>query len=292
MKKLFILVVMTFCAICFSACNQKDSQTNEHQKTESIKNSHDFDLLKAEILNLNDTRLSQETKIPRWLRWLCVGISDAVGGLVGAQFGVVGGIILGSTASIEAYIQFTNYCSSNGLQANGINDICSAEETFCLYALQTGHINDGLTDGYYHNTVIRNLYEKHGEDLLLMDEYSLKEAVKAEAILLCTLNNEEQIDVMNSYNAADYVFNESIDYSPSAFINRIQTLNSDVALELSILEPVLTGINEIEDKLERVEYLKDVVEIIDESQIPEDSKRTIKSGASIALESSLLWNIE
>ena len=53
----------------------------------------------------------------------------------------------------------------------------------------------------------------------------------------------------------------------------------------------LLGIG-IEDRQERVEYVQDVVELVDDSQIPALSKRTIKSGATIALESSLLWNIE
>jgi len=293
MKKFIIVAFMAFSAFAFSACNKDATQTInrvEEAKNESIS---DFELLRSEIINLNDSRLSPDTKIPRWLGWLGVGISDAVGGLVGAQVGgIFGGIVLGAIASIEAYIEFVDNQSTNAVGINGINDIDDAEDIFGQYSLQSGEFNDGLADGYYHNAIIRSLFDKHGDNLFLMDEDSLVLAIEAETVSLCGADVEETSQVMNTFNASDFVYNEAIDETPSAFINRIQAMNTGASLELSILEPVLAGVNGIEDRQERVEYVQDVVELVDDSQIPALSKRTIKSGATIALESSLLWNIE
>lgn len=250
-------------------------------------------MLRTNIINLNDSRLSPDTKIPRWLGWLGVGISDAVGGLVGAHVGgVFGGIVLGAIASIDAYIEFVANQPANVVSLNGINDVDYAEDIFGQYALQSEESNNGLSDGYYHNAIIRSLFNKHGDNLFLMDEDSLVLAVEAETVSLCGVSVEETSQVMSSFNATDFVYNEVIDESPGAFMNRIQAMNTGASLELSILEPILAGVNGIEDRLERVEYVQDVVELVDESQISEHSKRTIKSGATIALESSLLWNIE
>ena len=284
---------MTFCAFCFSACNKDASQTNKKVEDVNIESISDFELLRSEIINLNDSRLGPDTKIPRWLGWLGVGISDAVGGLVGAHVGgVFGGIVLGAIASIDAYIEFVANQSASVVSLNGINDIDIAEGSFAQYTLQSEESNDGLSDGYYHNAIIRSLYNKHGDNLFLMDEDSLVLAVEAETVSLCGASVDETSQVMNSFNAKDFVYDETIDETPSAFITRIQALHTGASLELSVLEPVLSGVNGIEDRQERVEYVRDVVELVDESQIPAHSKRTIKSGATIALESSLLWNIE
>ena len=291
MKKIIYCIVLLTCVIGISACSKTESSQNVDSISCFDKNNSGFEALRSDIIHLNDISIPSETKVPRWLGWLGVGISDAVGGAVGAAYGGVwGGIALGVISSIEAYFCFVEEMQMNVSSVNSINSIGNAEESFNFYTLESGTYNNGVIGGYYHNVIIRELLDDYGNDLFLMSEEQLKAAVVSKTAVVCG-PNLGTID-LTDFAVGDLVYNREEDVTPEMYINRIQLLNPTVALELSIIDPILTGVNGIENEEDRVDYIQDVVELIDDSSIPIESKRTIISGATIALESSLLWNVE
>lgn len=151
--------------------------------------------------------------------------------------------------------------------------------------------------GYVHNKVLINLYEKYGDEMnfmsasestqLISEEY---EKVIKEANLTVDNNTADDVDLNAIYRIRDLAKKSE---DTKHFIELLKEEYPDRKEELNILgltiENIMNGQIQ-EDDLNS--YNKDILNTIDESDIPDDSKKLLKTTVSVANGSSQLWCIQ
>lgn len=286
MKKFFSLLAVA--TVLFASSCSKTTENVALEKNETpITLSPEFADLQSSLYELNQEMmpsLAETRGWPRWPRWILVGISDALGGLIGhvGTGTVEGGTALGTEYSTRAYeTLFPNEYSEP------ITALRPVELEFAS-AIQALTDVQGAMVGVFHNQLVRKAYNEVGEELFTMN------SEQRMAMFMEALPEEYQNDFSETSVACDF---QDFLYSPESgetideFFNGVCEKYPEAAQEILTVKPILEAIDSATSDKAALKYIIRAMRAIELSNISAESKQAILSGASIAFESKLLWNI-
>lgn len=286
MRKIYSLLAITM-VLFVSSCKKTENVTPENNDTPTML-SQEFADLQNSLYELNQEMIpsSAETRVPWWKRWLCVGIADVTGAVCGwNKGGPIGAIYYGVVASVEAYEEF----KPSEYSFLSINRYKEEEQAFLL---AIGALQDasGAQVGVLHNQMIRSAYDEIGTELFELAPQELvpvfEEALPDEY--------KDELFVINenfSESVQDFIYSPETGETATAFVMGLCEKYPEAAQELTVLMPILEGIDASRSDNAALKYALRAMTTIKKSAIPAESKNILFCGTSVAFESKLLWNL-
>ena len=288
MKKIFSLLAVATVLFASSCSKTTENVASENNET-PITLSPEFADLQNSLYELNQEMmpsLAETRGWPRWRwpRWICVGLSDVAGGLIGhiGTGSVEGGTELGTEFSTAAYeFFFPNEYSEP------ITTLRPVELEFAS-AIQALTDVQGAMVGVFHNQLVRKAYNEVGDSLFTMNSEQ-RMAMFREA-----LPEEYQNDFLETsvaYDFQDFLYSPESGETIDEFFNGVCEKYPEAAQEILTVKPILEGIDSAKSDKDALKYIIRAMRAIELSNISAESKQALLCGASIAFESKLLWNI-
>lgn len=317
-KKISLLSVFLGLILLVNACSKVDSRREEGLKQAMQEEFFD---LKANISALNLEYADQFCKMAdtrswflgRWFRRICA--SDAIGAAIGASCGgigaVVGGIFGSLMATCVAYeeeeLALDCFPSGNNLfEDNVAEEIEDSEEENGLMMLSFGDdqskdddeketaliIYDGFDRvGCLHNEIIYNIYAE-GTDVRELDSDEILQLTinKSSGYYDDALSVAELTDIKANVSVATNSLKDMNCENPFAVIENAMP---QYANEFSIIKEYCeNAANLCHDKVVLSAYLKDFINIVQNSNVSQSSKDMLKAAVCVGGNSSILWQIQ
>lgn len=218
----------------------------------------------------------------RFKRWCVVVCADGLAALISNDPDVASDVSL-SAARLLAFVPFNPsnpeiMCLDRALDQQLLADTAWA---------RTSLDNSGLI----HNKVLVTLYQKYGDDLLMLpldeiysDADSIASITPSIGIISPAVRNEAQsifTQVNEVYNNTDTM---------EDFFEETKTIYPNERLQLNIFEVVMNGFFQIDLNADNGQYLNAVMQTINSSSLPEGDKQSLRTGISIGHASAFLWS--
>ena len=287
MKKALVFGIIICVTGLIIACNVID---NPSQRNETNIDQEAYSELITKLEGLNhDVEIKPQTK--GWLKWLLVAGCDALGAACGtAAGGPAGGVVLGALASIDAIIEIDGRVVTENPDIVEMKfDKTAVEVEFTEVASRYKEYEE-IQVGENHNRIIRNLKEKYGSSIYTMEENKLVKNISTEYQSINPNSKPFNSDLLKKISPKEINRLLSNSDSIEEGLNKVSKKYPDIALDLSVLKPIMIGIQDKSDSEELIDYLDEVIKLVAKSSITNESKRIILSGTSVAVGSSQLWN--
>ena len=269
-----------------SSCKKTENVTPENNDTPTTL-SQEFADLQNSLYELNQEMIPSSTETrSSFKRWLIVGLADATGAACGWACGGAGGAIILGTAASTYYFKVTEPFES---RFSGLNRFKDEEQAFLL---AIGALQDasGAQVGVLHNQMIRSAYDEKGTELFELAPQELvpvfEEALPDEYKDELFVNNESL-----SESVQDFIYSPETGETTTAFVMGLCEKYPEAAQELTVLLPILEGIDASRSDKAALKYALRAMTTIKNSAIPAESKNILFCGTSVAFESKLLWNL-
>lgn len=285
MKKFFVILITLIATISCSVNTDCESPV----MYEDVKElSSDYVEVIEGINEVNQNLIPAATRA-RWWKYLCTAIADAGVSLIpGSSIGT------GIAASSMVWTMLKEFKTKQVTRSASEPVISIRDTSIALTYLESPEWKkyDSDSDGYLHNRVIVNLYEKYGESLfelstqeftdLAFDELAVVEGKPVEYSQ--SEKNELCASIDEYVNA--FVTSETSD----DFFNYLKTKYPDKNGEIEILRAAMDGFTALNVNEDEGDYVKRIMGLVDNSNLTEDSKKNVKSSLAVANASTRLWN--
>lgn len=318
----YLFLIVAF--IAFVSCNN-ESSIESTKDCSQVKNLNEFDVLKIGIdsLSLNayhpKLELSPNAVSTRsfgsflhklWKAIDKIIAADASGCITGAISGGTSGALVGavsgslakaveisilkSVAAVKSDPTVVSKVTRKAVQMNMVNNPTIALDNVIITTGGKATIADSI--GYYHNKIIMDMYNDNSLSLQQVSKVelvkSVDKAVELEFNLSAgSLTNDsigiaqtvkclESIDVADSVNTFDEI------------CESYKAKNTEAADLLAVITKYVNDIDELENEEAFRKYTTDVVKLIEDSKVDEETKSRIKTGVIVAFASAHMWNSE
>lgn len=300
--KVFLLLgVLTFAISCSNVEEIKtvdNSQETLFTKTNPESSKLVLDL-SSKINNYNAVHFSSTQGVrksrgwwKRFWRKVAVVFSDAVGGMIGSVGGpgtAVGGAVV-TSGVVGAYVFGSK--SEFELKATPME---SDEGPFREKAQVLSNdiiLNDSI--GYKHNLIIYNTLS----DSTLLSNISDLPTDRQVDIFIDKLSNYQNIDDSkfadnkSKYSEISNILTKSIEESNSFedFCSDIESKQIIPTELILVLKEYVSGLNETDLDTNSLEYVNDILRLVNTTKIDETIKRSIEDGMKIGFASHHLWS--
>lgn len=312
MKKIFIVMSFVLMGVCLYVSCSQDNAESEKSADTSATVSNDYEEQFA-ALQLKIDELNQQT-FPNWgtdnttrgwnfFKFLGVIVADAVGTLAGAEAGsvipgvgtTVGAVIGGVAASIGVVVGVA------GVRPYYVNS--TAQDFVFPSVYSTPAMQDSI--GLYHNEIIMAMKEFNPK--VFDEEYRKRHDLLEE---VCTISEQYlglksgtlTVEYLESAPAVKTVVDDMLSItsdhpSHDVLFQRMQTKYPELQKELQLVYDFVCNINAIvddEDDNERMGekkkyYVINLLQLIEEADLPENIKETLKVAIEVGYASSNLW---
>lgn len=306
MKTINLLFVI--CLFTLFSCNSEENacETSLSQEPSEMALSPEFANVQREMLVLNSdvaiANPSQTRGLFGWFRRILgVTVADAVGGIVCSWFGPAGAAA-GATATSGLVAAFLGEPEITISTRSGGDDelfLPMNPEDKSLDNLVPEVVGEELLSvddsiGYFHNRILLDIKNENAgvklsrEDLLTciaqktstfygVDEKDIKRDMDA---------NKDVFDFVtqSEYKSLD---NESIHDIVAAWIARYPSKRE----ELTLLETFFSGLSNIDVDENDGNYLMKVLELVDQSELSEETKKNLHNAFIVGNASYQLWNV-
>lgn len=308
MKKLFYWVCVLLAATTIAACSSNDDFYPNNTNGIKVNNVDNFDSIKSRIITLGKKDLGyNRTVITRGEKWkrFWTGVrdvlfADAEGAVKGCR--EHGEIIVNSVAASfqkaidiikEGRDSTTHKGATPGTSTpsgivscnpNHINDVKINPSTGCMA--------DSV--GILHNAIISGAISDHPSmyfwEGLTKEQFVDTLCEETKKVLgdpsKPILTEAQRIDVINSLG--NYTSNET----PEETISRITSNNPKLGGTLDVVLEYINQLYKTDSFEEGKKYSEEVIGIIENSDLSEDDKASLRLGVSVAFASANLWNNE
>ncbi|MBR5850237.1 MAG: hypothetical protein IKZ12_04165 [Alistipes sp.] len=285
MKKTFFVIVVFAVLLGCYACSEEQGNCQENSLHEQ---QAAYDNLYAEITLLNEQFGVGETAVARsGVRrrfWKIFG-ADLLGGVLGCRLHPIAGFFLGVNASIIA-------AADTRVESDGLM-LWTPSRAASYVSSTTTDSTLGMLDslGYYHNQVICDLYDQHGEQLFSYDE-AIREDLIMQAIRgyvndsffahppLAVTVKQDVTQLVNAMEA------DNIDAIFAAAI----ALTPDIENELRVVKNYCETLQYFESDEALIQYSIAHDNLIRASDLDADAQALILAGSSIGGNSAGMWD--
>lgn len=244
--------------------------------------------LSTQIQGLNQNYITPGTKA-RWWKYLITAVADAGVGLA------TGRIDYAISASSLTWTMLKDLSDNSGSSSTAPE---LGDRNTSIYDVDVSLTNldvyeeEGLSDGEIHNIVINNIYNVYGEAMFELESEELLVLVANEVASLTNSNPSSVISDIDRACSEVSVYTNAYLRSSSVddYIAELKAIHPDKADELDVLKAALEGFQFIDPETDDGQYARDVVNLIEDSDIDDASKNTLTSSVSIANASVRLWN--
>lgn len=228
----------------------------------------------------------------RWWRWLIVGLADIGGSIVKPYYTVFGSKVasrVANGASLSA-IAASIFCSSYSIS---LDDVLSEEYTES--SLSTSD-TASESDGYYHNRILKEVWNKYGDGILSMTHSEIIDIVSDQTELHfgadCLADfRAHKSAYLDQANQLLNILQQYDEYDP-AIITDIQVLMPEQKQQWDVVQAYVEGLADVKDTRECSCYLDSTLKLIDDCVIPAESKEELVSAVSVGTASYNLWSID
>ena len=314
MKNLFIIFIITITTTCMlTSCNQEDCSTLKPM--EAPHDNRAYEQLCASIIAINSKYKIQNSTFDNgelfyaknrkgffhWLGRIFTTIAGNVAGSIsigptGNNYNLKQGIDTSATIWKLWEDKKTEEKDTSKTRINHIgaeNKPTIKINTDAIPKINGQYIEDNA--GYIHNAVIINLYKEYGDSLKELSASDIDNIINKEyhkvineAGLIHSTNNHT--NEINKYVVDRICALVSQCSDVEEFIMVLKAEYPECAKELEVLEIVMNNIINENMEVENLDdYTNEVVNTINGSQIPTNSKDVIKATVSITSASSQLW---
>jgi hypothetical protein len=295
MKNLINYAVLFGFILAFSACSKEEEQGIKQENAVSIEQS--FSDLNSQLATYNQEFLENNPIPPSFLKrinfnWgkIIKAIkADASGAVTGSTIGgttgaIVGGVLYSLSEIFEKKPDTSTPTPGND-NDNGSDKAVTSSGNSYNFGVSTGFIADEV--GYYHNLIIERLLNNE-PDLSNKTQLEIINLIINEAGKFGFNFPTTQIPLLQENLVADRYILEQ--YSDDEIISSLIMRYPNLSNELNVVGVFLNTISQYygnEDVI--IEYTEGVINILENSEIPESSESTIRSSISVGANSSLLW---
>jgi len=257
-------------------------------------------------LNISTFGPSVQTRgFGKWLRKvLGIVVSDAVGGIFGTFVGGPVGCIAGATAASGGVAGFggtpeimTRATLGNKLVMNkesvALNNVVLKNNTGM--ACQESALCDSI--GYYHNKVLLNMNNKN---LLTpttdIRTFNREVYINTCNVLGCEASLEEAEKVANNKEIVSLVENSPENFSNyedmDVYLNNLKKAYPNLSSKFSVIREFMIGLSNLDIDENDGNYAQKIIDLINNSNLDEDSKKELRNAIIIGNASYQLWTVE
>lgn len=307
MKKLFYWVCVLLAATTIAACSSNDDFYPNYTNGIEVNNVDNFDSIKSRIITLGTKDLGYNraviTRGEKWKRFW-TGVRDVLlADAEGAADGLAQGEIL--VHSVSASFKKAVSIIKEGRDSTTHKGATPGTSTPSgIVSCNPNHINDVKIDpstgcmadsvGILHNAIISGAISDHPSmyfwEGLTKEQFVDTLCEETKKVLgdpsKPILTEAQRIDVINSLD--NYTSNET----PEETISRITSNNPKLGGTLDVVLEYINQLYKTDSFEEGKKYSEEVIGIIDNSDLSEDDKASLRLGVSVAFASANLWNKE
>lgn len=307
MKKLFYWVCVLLAATTIAACSSNDDFYPNNTNGIEVNNVDNFDSIKSRIITLGKKDLGyNRTAITRGEKWkrFWTGVRDVLlSDAEGAADGLVQGEII--VHSVSASFKKAVSIIKDGRDSTAHKGATSGTSTPSgIVSCNPNHIHDVKINpstgcmadsvGILHNAIISGAISNHPSmyfwEGLTKEQFVDTLCEETKKVLgnpsKPILTEAQRIDVINSLD--NYTSNET----PEETINRITSNNPKLGGTLDVVLEYINQLYKSDSFEEGKKYSEEVIGIIENSDLSEDDKASLRLGVSVAFASANLWNKE
>ncbi len=306
MRNNFFLI-MVVCACLASCSSEKDSFVSDQEQKGA------FDELKVELAQYSAEYHKEngimQTRAGFWKRLRGFLFADASGALFGSYFGGGGalfGAIFNSVVAGSVFSAMDNeYVGVQPMPIepiepmepilNPLNDVGTPEdpieEEYVYIRPYVTVTTDGA--GYLHNMIISKIDENYPDVLKnigstdLIAGYIADEMESEYGYTISDSTKEMLIQKVDSVNNVD------IDWEYDYMVARVNSLLPEYENELAVIEDFVENVEPMGGRVVNVQnYLSGYLQIINNSNLTDEQKQTLRMCIEIAANSAVLWVVE
>jgi len=260
--------MLLIASVLFSCSN--DQLCYEHRNDDAIET------VKSDLVQLNVSYQSKQTRAPKWLRWLIFGAADVAGAIYGGVGGACSASTLAWTITKPEMSTKTDY-KDNTIQ----NAPVLKENNLQGISPETA--------GYTHNAVINSAFTLNEDLDKLNNEDVLSIVFQAlENETGTYLSNIEKNDIVEYTNMIVNTFDTNKSIEEYFEDLKSQTIDQQKKEALDVCKLILDGLQYVNDS--DTTYVTAATDIILNSNLNIEQKKTLIDGVSVANASAKLWN--
>lgn len=299
-----IIGALMLIGISMSSCSNEDL-TQEENKVENLEQEKELLNLQNQISELNTSTFGNSMYARGFGKWFRkvfgIVLSDAVGGIFGSLAGP-GGTIVGATlasggvaisGATPEFIARTAV-TSNPLEMNeesiALNNVVLKRNTNELPTL-----SDSI--GYYHNKVLIDMNNK-GQLVATKDIKSLCNEVylNTNNILGYEIPLDEYEKIANNKEIVSLIENSSENFADyedmDKYLNNLRLAYPNLSSKFSVVREFMRGLANLNIDENDGNYAQKVLELINNSNLYENSKEQLRNAVIIGNASYQLWTVE
>ena len=291
MNKLFLSLGVVLAALFAISCSNDETECINTVSNESctIEQEQQKGLaeLKENIARLNQTWMlkapATETRSPP--RWRIVGKADMAGARIGKYAGVWGAVIVGAAAS--AFAIYITHPKSVATTVPA--ELYNGTTIIRLDESESPSQVDSI--GYYHNKL---LAEIGIENIIAADYDNIENIIIEGAEKLGMANGEcTDISILKGNTDLQFIKNNMVQLNSTANAAEYCTLlrgnlKTISSAEMDVLQEYMSGLDAI-DASQHPAYAQATVNIIGQSNLPQQTKEGLAGSVIVGNASSQLW---
>lgn len=306
-KKVLVFSVAMLLAFGFSSCNNEEVAQQENN-VEKLAQEEELVSLQNQITDLNTSTFGPTVQTRGFGKWfrrvLGIVMSDAVGGMFGSLIGGPVGCIAGATAAsagVAGSGAVPTFMTRAGIPEKlPMNQKALALENVVLDN-NVGILNKetALYDsiGYYHNKVLIDMNNK-GKLTSIKDVRALNREIYINTCneLGYEVSLDEAEKVVNHKEIVALVENSSDNFSDyedmDKYLNDLKKAYPNLSSKLSVVREFMLGLANMDINENDGNYAQKVMELINNSNLDENSKKELRAAIIVGNASYQLWTVE
>ncbi len=292
MKKVFwvlsviaiALVIAIGCETSQEPCSPQPTAKECNKPNEQPTDENAFEQVRMEIANLNLQYVDKSPKGRGWRKARRVMFADMYGALSGyihsrGIFGSFFSFFYGLFCSVRSSIDAARV-DSGGMQ------LVPQLQNPQFEVITLNNAADSL--GFLHNVIITDLFDRYGNNLRTMYRSELNNLIIGE-INKYREAPETLGDLEAVYQDAKPVIDLYDENTLDPAINKAIELNPELENELLVIKSFCETVDDLAEEVREAEYTKSFCQIIESSELTEESKFIINAGVSVNVSSTNLW---
>lgn len=308
---LFLGLTLLMCS-CSQSVIDDDIALNDNVHSGNTINNVELLSIQNQIDSLNNQMFPEQVQSRGFKDFFkkifTVAVSDAVGGMFGALWGgpcgaVAGAIVSSGVAAltpVENISIFSRATDDNGDLQLVMMPMNSKQIALTSSLVPVSETNTKVTKedsiGYFHNKVLLDLNTS-----LEARAYTVDNIIDVVSVATADIYNEPKETIITELNS-NKSFYEGILSNNIISQPQYTTLHDvfaawksqypEQADKLSVLEVFFNGIVNLDIDENDGQYLEQVLKIVDESSLDEETKRDLRNGFIVGNASYQLWNVQ
>lgn len=276
------MIAISFLILAVS-CNQTEKEfQNDDIVASCEQDAYDDLLLQLDEYNAQfniETKVNEKGRFWKRLGWITLCDLSGFAIVTALSKNPILGLFGGAISSISAFVGVYDNTKSIDLVLPvnlGTENLYSSYENFCDSA------------GFWHNKIIRDIYER---DTTCFATYSEEQFYSAAEELFKVYFPDVSLPIGINENLIQIsTLMESLnDKSIDETFDTISLLYPEIASELSVIQVYCEAINELETEDDLSNYSVGFRQLVLDSNIPDSSKENIQGSVSVAGSSKILW---